>query len=77
MTSAPENYWSGLRAAAGSSGRHGHRRVPATRYGANPAHASRSGLAHGFTPGQLYRVTQPMLSAASNNARTYRPGERE
>jgi hypothetical protein len=38
-----------------------------------PAHASRCGLAHGFTPGQLSRVTQPILSEASNNARMYRP----
>jgi hypothetical protein len=31
------------------------------------------GMAYGFRPGQLYRVRQPALSEASNNARTYRP----
>ena len=45
--------------------------------GRKPGPCQPLGLAYGFRPGQLYRVTQSTLSDASNNARMYRPRRKE
>jgi hypothetical protein len=73
MTSAPESQPAGSasrRAGAwGDMGTAGSSH-PVRRY---PCPGQPPGLAYGFRPGPLYRVTPPALSEASNNARTYRP----
>jgi hypothetical protein len=73
MTSAPENQPVGSAScrtgAWGGNGADGFQPPGAAQTLPCPP----LGLAYGFRPGQLYRVTQPTLSEASNNARTYRP----
>jgi len=73
MTSAPENQ------PVGSASRRAGAWGGMGADGFQPPGAAKTcpcqplGLAYGFRPGQLYRVAQPTLSEASNNARTYRP----
>jgi hypothetical protein len=78
MTSAPENQPVGSasrRAGAwgGGMGADGFQPHGAAQ---NPAHASRWAWPTDSDPASSTGVTQPMLSEASNNARTYRPRRR-
>jgi hypothetical protein len=73
MTSAPENQpveSASRRAGAWAAWAPTGSSHPVRR---KPCPCQPLGLAYGFRPGQLYRVAQPTLSEASNNARTYRP----